>query len=181
VLSQIKEERQKIKDVGVISLIDKLQIVSIAKKEEELFLATKTSPNPSLLRRGIDQSSPLTKKEIEQSSTLTRRGIDQSSALTKKEIDQSSTLTKKEIDQTSTITRREIDQSSTITRREIEQSSTLTRGRQEGVFQKILLDKSSLELKLIQKIRDEAHRSAITFNRDTRVKSSKKNILESLP
>jgi excinuclease UvrABC nuclease subunit len=48
-------------------------------------------------------------------------------------------------------------------------------------FQKILLDKSSLELKLIQKIRDEAHRFAITFNRDSRIKASKKNILESLP
>ncbi|MDR3151140.1 MAG: hypothetical protein LBU14_06320 [Candidatus Peribacteria bacterium] len=48
-------------------------------------------------------------------------------------------------------------------------------------FQNILLDKSSIELKIVQKIRDEAHRFAITFNRDTRIKSSKKNILESLP
>ncbi|MDR1944717.1 MAG: hypothetical protein LBQ59_01120 [Candidatus Peribacteria bacterium] len=52
---------------------------------------------------------------------------------------------------------------------------------QIGDFERILLDKSSLELKLIQKIRDEAHRFAITFNRDTRIKASKKNILESLP
>ena len=34
---------------------------------------------------------------------------------------------------------------------------------------------------MIQKIRDEAHRFAITFNRDSRIKSMKKNILESLP
>jgi excinuclease ABC subunit C len=34
---------------------------------------------------------------------------------------------------------------------------------------------------MIQKIRDEAHRFAITFNRDSRIKAQKKNILESLP
>ena len=34
---------------------------------------------------------------------------------------------------------------------------------------------------MIQKIRDEAHRFAITFNRDSRIKASKKNILEELP
>lgn len=45
----------------------------------------------------------------------------------------------------------------------------------------IVLSKESLELKLIQKIRDEAHRFAITFNRDSRNKAMKKNILESLP
>lgn len=45
----------------------------------------------------------------------------------------------------------------------------------------IILEKDSLELRLIQKIRDEAHRFAITFNRDTRIKSMKKNILEELP
>ena len=43
------------------------------------------------------------------------------------------------------------------------------------------LEKDSQELRLIQKIRDEAHRFAITFNRDSRIKTSKKNILESLP
>jgi len=48
-------------------------------------------------------------------------------------------------------------------------------------FEKILLDKESNELKLVQKIRDEAHRFAITFNRDSRIKAMKKNILESLP
>jgi hypothetical protein len=37
VLNQIKEEREKIKDIETIDLIDNLQIVSIAKKEEELF------------------------------------------------------------------------------------------------------------------------------------------------
>jgi excinuclease ABC subunit C len=45
----------------------------------------------------------------------------------------------------------------------------------------IVLDKESNELRLVQKIRDEAHRFAITFNRDSRIKSMKKNILESLP
>jgi excinuclease ABC subunit C len=45
----------------------------------------------------------------------------------------------------------------------------------------ILLNKESNELRLVQKIRDEAHRFAITFNRDSRIKSMKKNILEELP
>ncbi len=45
----------------------------------------------------------------------------------------------------------------------------------------IILSKDSNELRLVQKIRDEAHRFAITFNRDTRIKSMKKNILEELP
>lgn len=51
----------------------------------------------------------------------------------------------------------------------------------EHDFKRILLDKESTELRLVQKIRDEAHRFAITFNRDKRIKSMKKNILESLP
>ncbi len=48
-------------------------------------------------------------------------------------------------------------------------------------FKKIILEKDSLELKLIQKLRDEAHRFAIEFNRSKRIKSMKKNILEDLP
>jgi len=48
-------------------------------------------------------------------------------------------------------------------------------------FKKIILDKNSTELKSIQKIRDESHRFAITFNREKRIKSSKTNILEALP
>ncbi|MDD3793936.1 MAG: excinuclease ABC subunit UvrC [Candidatus Gracilibacteria bacterium] len=48
-------------------------------------------------------------------------------------------------------------------------------------FKKIVLDKDTSELKLVQKIRDEAHRFAITFNRDSRIKSMKKNLIESLP
>jgi excinuclease ABC subunit C len=48
-------------------------------------------------------------------------------------------------------------------------------------FKEFKLEKNSLELRLIQKLRDEAHRFAITFNRDSRIKESKKNILESLP
>ncbi|MCP4522678.1 MAG: excinuclease ABC subunit C [Candidatus Gracilibacteria bacterium] len=45
----------------------------------------------------------------------------------------------------------------------------------------VILSHESQELKLTQKLRDEAHRFAITFNRDKRIKSMKKNILESLP
>lgn len=45
----------------------------------------------------------------------------------------------------------------------------------------ILISKDSNILRMIQKIRDEAHRFAITFNRDSRIKASKKNILEELP
>ena len=45
----------------------------------------------------------------------------------------------------------------------------------------ILLNKESNELRLVQKIRDEAHRFAIIFNRDSRIKAMKKNILEELP
>ena len=48
-------------------------------------------------------------------------------------------------------------------------------------FEEVILEKDSTELRLVQKIRDEAHRFAITFNRDSRIKSMKKNILESLP
>jgi len=51
----------------------------------------------------------------------------------------------------------------------------------ENEFERILLEKEANELKLVQKIRDEAHRFAITFNRDSRNKAMKKNILESLP
>jgi excinuclease ABC subunit C len=36
-------------------------------------------------------------------------------------------------------------------------------------------------LMLTQRLRDEAHRFAITFNRDKRIKSMKKNILEEIP
>jgi excinuclease ABC subunit C len=58
--------------------------------------------------------------------------------------------------------------------------------REEELFlpwekESIVLEKDSLELRLVQKIRDEAHRFAITFNRDTRITEMKKNILESLP
>jgi len=58
--------------------------------------------------------------------------------------------------------------------------------REEEIFvlqkwEAIILKKDSNELRLIQKIRDEAHRFAITFNRDSRIKSMKKNILESIP
>ena len=48
-------------------------------------------------------------------------------------------------------------------------------------FEKFILEKDTPELRLTQSIRDEAHRFAITFNRDSRIKSMKKNILESIP
>lgn len=58
--------------------------------------------------------------------------------------------------------------------------------KQEELFlpwntESILISKDSNILRMIQKIRDEAHRFAITFNRDSRIKASKKNILEELP
>ncbi len=48
-------------------------------------------------------------------------------------------------------------------------------------YSELILDKNSPELRLLQKIRDEAHRFAISFNRESRNKAMKKNILESLP
>lgn len=58
--------------------------------------------------------------------------------------------------------------------------------REEEIFlpwnsEPILLSKETPELMLIQKIRDEAHRFAISFNRTKREKALKKNILEELP
>jgi len=58
--------------------------------------------------------------------------------------------------------------------------------REEEVFipnisEPITILKESPELMLIQKIRDEAHRFAISFNRDKRNVAMKKNILEELP
>ena len=45
----------------------------------------------------------------------------------------------------------------------------------------IVLDKQSNELRLLQALRDEAHRFAISFNRDSRSKSIRKNLLEAIP
>lgn len=58
--------------------------------------------------------------------------------------------------------------------------------REEEIFlpwksEALILDKESECLRLVQKIRDEAHRFAITFNREKRIQSMQKNILESLP
>ncbi len=50
-----------------------------------------------------------------------------------------------------------------------------------GESESIVLDKESNELRLLQALRDEAHRFAISFNRDSRSKSAKKNILEAIP
>ena len=50
-----------------------------------------------------------------------------------------------------------------------------------GNSQSIILEKDSAELRLIQALRDEAHRFAISFNRDSRSKSIKKNFLEAIP
>jgi excinuclease ABC subunit C len=44
-----------------------------------------------------------------------------------------------------------------------------------------MISKESTILRMIQKIRDEAHRFAITFNRDSRIKASKRSILEEIP
>lgn len=51
----------------------------------------------------------------------------------------------------------------------------------DGTFERFLLKKDTPELRLTQNIRDEAHRFAITFNRDSRITAMKKNILESIP
>lgn len=48
-------------------------------------------------------------------------------------------------------------------------------------FIKYEIPKDKEELRLIQKIRDEAHRFAISFNKQKRLKSQKINILEKLP
>lgn len=58
--------------------------------------------------------------------------------------------------------------------------------REEEIFvpgnsKPIIFEVWSPELMLIQKIRDEAHRFAISFNRTSRNKAMKKNILEELP
>lgn len=58
--------------------------------------------------------------------------------------------------------------------------------REEELFlpyekKSILLEKDDIKIRLVQRIRDEAHRFAITFNREKRIKSMKKNILEELP
>lgn len=50
-----------------------------------------------------------------------------------------------------------------------------------GESTSILLSKDSDHLRLIQAIRDEAHRFAITFNRDKRISSMKKSVLDAIP
>jgi len=45
----------------------------------------------------------------------------------------------------------------------------------------ILLDKSSRELHLLQRIRDESHRFAITYHRQLRSKKSKESVLDTIP
>jgi hypothetical protein len=134
VINQIKDERQKIKDDEVLNLIDNLQIISIAKKEEELFKLIMSSSD--LIRGSFG--------EKKQGDKLKRSNA-----------------------------RLESSDNRKILGSEPENDNRK--------FEKIVLNKDTSELKLIQKIRDEAHRFAITFNRDTRIKSSKKNILESLP
>ena len=45
----------------------------------------------------------------------------------------------------------------------------------------LYIDKNSESLKLIQHMRDEAHRFAITFHRDKRSKSQVKSVLDEIP
>ena len=58
--------------------------------------------------------------------------------------------------------------------------------REEELFlpnqsESIILEKDSPELRLLQALRDEAHRFAISFNRDSRSKSMKQSVLEAIP
>ena len=58
--------------------------------------------------------------------------------------------------------------------------------REEEIFipgepEPILFEKGSAELMALQKVRDEAHRFAITYGRERRSAAMKKNILEELP
>jgi len=58
--------------------------------------------------------------------------------------------------------------------------------REEQIFRSgrkdpLELDLDSSALKLLQRIRDEAHRFAITFNRSVREKVAKKSVLDSIP
>jgi len=45
----------------------------------------------------------------------------------------------------------------------------------------VILEKQSSELRLLQALRDESHRFAISFNRDSRSKTIRKNFLEAIP
>jgi excinuclease ABC subunit C len=58
--------------------------------------------------------------------------------------------------------------------------------REEELFipwqsEPIIIPAWTPELALLQKIRDEAHRFAINFNRQKRIKEMKRNILEEIP
>ncbi len=50
----------------------------------------------------------------------------------------------------------------------------------EIIFEKLAIDPDSAESKLLQRIRDEAHRFAISFNRNLREKSAKKSRLDEI-
>ena len=50
-----------------------------------------------------------------------------------------------------------------------------------GNSEAILFDKGSAELMILQKIRDEAHRFAINYNRSSREKSYTKTLLDEIP
>ena len=51
----------------------------------------------------------------------------------------------------------------------------------EGKSESFRFAKGSAELSLLQNLRDEAHRFAISFNRSSRSKAMRKNLLEELP
>lgn len=52
---------------------------------------------------------------------------------------------------------------------------------QPGLSAAVAISKSSHELHLLQRIRDEAHRFAVTYHRNIRAKKSKESALDSLP
>jgi excinuclease ABC subunit C len=52
---------------------------------------------------------------------------------------------------------------------------------QPGLPARVPISKSSHELHLLQRIRDEAHRFAVTYHRNIRAKKSKESALDSLP
>lgn len=58
--------------------------------------------------------------------------------------------------------------------------------REEEIFtvdqsDPIMFEKGTDELRLLQHMRDESHRFAITHNRNSRIKAAKKSVLDTIP